>query len=231
MERPSFKVAQVEGPLDLILTLISKHKLNIYDINISALLEQYLLYMQGMELQNMEIASEFLEMASRLVQIKTVMLLPRHEEEGEALKTELQGQLLEYQACKRAAELLAARNRGSDRFVRAPQEVAFDLAYTRTHPAGELLAAYGMVLGRERRRLPPPASAFTGIVARPMVSVASRIRYILNRLYQQARVGLAALWEPSGSRSELVATFLALLELIKDKRVVLDEQQELRFKE
>ena len=98
------------------------------------------------------------------------------------------------------------------------------------HPAGELLAAYSTVLGRERRRLPPPPSAFSGIVARPMVSVASRIRYILNRLYAHTRVRFAALFEQAQDRSEMVATFLALLELIKDKRVVMDEQQQVGFK-
>ena len=77
-EQLSFKVAQVEGPLDLILQLISKHKLNIYDIEIAKLLEQYLDYVEQMQSQQLEVASEFLEMASRLVYIKSVSLLPKH---------------------------------------------------------------------------------------------------------------------------------------------------------
>ena len=95
-EQLSFKVAQVEGPLDLILQLISKHKLNIYDIEIAKLLEQYLDYVEQMQSQQLEIASEFLEMASRLVYIKSVSLLPKHEELEEQLKKELTGQLIEY---------------------------------------------------------------------------------------------------------------------------------------
>ena len=83
MEKLSFKVQEFEGPLDLLLHLIAKHKLNIYDIEISALLEQYLAYIEQMQRQDMEVASEFLEMAARLVHIKTVSLLPRHEEEQE----------------------------------------------------------------------------------------------------------------------------------------------------
>jgi len=94
-EQLSFKVAQVEGPLDLILQLISKHKLNIYDIEITKLLEQYMDYIQQVQSQQMEIASEFLEMASRLVYIKSVSLLPKHEELEEQLKQELTGQLIE----------------------------------------------------------------------------------------------------------------------------------------
>ena len=87
-EQLSFKVAQVEGPLDLILQLISKHKLNIYDIEIAKLLEQYLDYVEQMQSQQLEVASEFLEMASRLVYIKSVSLLPKHEELEEQLKKE-----------------------------------------------------------------------------------------------------------------------------------------------
>ena len=94
MEKPQFKTGGFEGPLDLLLYLIQKHKLDICDIEISALLEQYLAYIDAMGQDDLEIASEFLEMAARLVYIKTAMLLPRHEEEGVKLKAELQGQLL-----------------------------------------------------------------------------------------------------------------------------------------
>ena len=105
MEQLSFKVAEVEGPLDLILQLIAKHKLNIMDIDISALLEQYLQKIEEWKEQNLEVASEFLQMASRLVYIKSVSLLPRHEE-LEELKRELTGQLIEYSLCKQVSALL-----------------------------------------------------------------------------------------------------------------------------
>ena len=106
MEQLSFRVAEVEGPLDLILQLITKHKLNIYDIEITRLLEQYLAYIQQWQEQDLDVASEFLEMASRLVYIKSVSLLPKHEELEEQLKKELTGQLIEYPVCKQVAELL-----------------------------------------------------------------------------------------------------------------------------
>ena len=92
MEQLSFKIAETEGPLDLILQLIRQHKLDIYDIEISKLLEQYMDYIQQWQETDMEIASEFLEMASRLVYIKSVSLLPKHEELEEKLKSELTGQ-------------------------------------------------------------------------------------------------------------------------------------------
>ena len=125
MEEPqqlSFRVTdEYEGPLDLILALISKHKLNIWDIEISSLLEQYMDYIRRRQEQDLEVASEFLEMASRLVYIKTVSLLPRREEEQEKAKAELVGQLLEYQACKAAAALLGERaGTGFGTFVPSP---------------------------------------------------------------------------------------------------------------
>ena len=93
MEQLSFKLEVFEGPLDLLLHLIAKHKLDIQDIEISSLLEQYLEYIAQMKLADLEVASEFLEMAARLVYIKTVSLLPKHEE-AEELKRELTGELL-----------------------------------------------------------------------------------------------------------------------------------------
>ena len=95
MESISFRLEVFEGPLDLLLSLIQKHKLNICDIEISKLLEQYLLYIEKANEQNLELAGEFLEMAARLIYIKTASLLPRPEE-AEQMKKELEGALIEY---------------------------------------------------------------------------------------------------------------------------------------
>ena len=108
MEKLTFKVNEYEGPLDLILALLSKHQIDIYDINISDLLEQYMGVIRTLQESDMEVASEFLEMASRLVYIKTASLLPRCEKEDDP-RAELVGQLLEYQSCKQAAALLRLR--------------------------------------------------------------------------------------------------------------------------
>lgn len=101
MEAISFKLDVFEGPLDLMLHLISKHKLNINDIEISKLLEQYMIYIEQAKEQDLELAGEFLEMAARLVYIKTVSLLPKPEEADE-IKKELQGALIEYSLCKKS---------------------------------------------------------------------------------------------------------------------------------
>ena len=165
MEKPQFKTGEFEGPLDLLLYLIQKHKLDICDIEISALLEQYLAYIDAMGQDDLEIASEFLEMAARLVYIKTAMLLPRHEEEGVKLKAELQGQLLEYQVCQRVAAQLGALSRLYLNFARQPMKLPADHSYRLTHSPQILYDAYRDAAGRGARRLPPPGRACSGMVA------------------------------------------------------------------
>ena len=229
MEKLSFKTAEFEGPLDLMLFLIQKHKLDIYDISISALLEQYLEYIRSLQDADLEVASEFLEMASRLVYIKTVSLLPRHEEESVQLKAELQGQLLEYQVCKQVAAKLGEQNRQHLTFVRIPMKLPADTTYKLTHPASDLWNAYQDAIGKGKRRLPPPAQAFSGIVSRRVVSVGSRIIFVLKKLYRRGKASYASLFETSTDRSELVATFLAVLELMKAKRISVDEEGEVHF--
>ena len=115
-----------DGPLDLLLTLVVKNKIDIYDIAIAELLEQYMEQIERMRENEMDIASEFLEMASRLVYIKSAMLLPKYEEEAEDLKKELSGQLIEYQMCREIARMLAPMV-DFDTFVKPPSKVDFDM--------------------------------------------------------------------------------------------------------
>ena len=111
MEKISYKLEVFEGPMDLLLHLITKHKLDIYDIPILELVEQYTSYVREMQEENMEVASEFLEMAARLVYIKTVSLLPVYDE-AEELKNELRDELLEYRDCKILAGKLSQMTDG-----------------------------------------------------------------------------------------------------------------------
>lgn len=131
MEKLQYKLDVFEGPLDLLLALIAKNKLNIYDIPIAELLEQYLEQIDLMREENLDIASEFLEMAARLVQIKAASLLPRQEEEEDP-RMELTGQLLEYQQCKKAAAALLERA-SFDTVIREAEKLPADLAYKRIH--------------------------------------------------------------------------------------------------
>ena len=227
MSELQFHVGDFDGPLDLLLYLISKHKLNICDIEISALLTQYLDAIEQMQQSDLELESEFLEMAARLVYIKTVSLLPRHEEAAE-LKKELEGQLIEYQRAKEAAKNLAALYQPSAVFVRRPAPVRSDPVFRGTASPKKLREAYILAFGKAGRRLPPPAEAFNGIVNRRFVSVTSRIVWLLRRLYRDGRAEYQALFQ-SGERSELVATFLAVLELVKSGRVSISDDNRTVF--
>lgn len=210
-----------DGPLDLLLTLVIKNKIDICDIPIAELLEQYMEQIELMRENEMDIASEFLEMASRLVYIKSAMLLPKYEEEAEDLKKELTGQLIEYQLCREIARILAPMV-DFDTFTKQPSKVDFDLTYNRVHPPEDISAAYVSAVGRGQRRLPPDRSAFAGIVSRKIVSVSSRIIHVMRRLWHGRTVTYGELFEASNGKSELVATFLAVLELVKGKRVRID---------
>lgn len=217
MEILSYKLEVFEGPLDLLLTLIAKNKLNIYDIPITLLLEQYMEQIERMQSENLDIASEFLEMAARLVHIKSVSLLPKREEE-EALRRELTGQLLEYQQCRETAEKLRAMV-SFDRLVRPQSKIPADHAYKRHHAPEEMLAAYLSAMGRKRRLAPPTAEAFSGIVAKPVVSVASQIVFVLRSLWKRRRVPFRELFRGKRDSSERIAAFLAVLELVKGRRL------------
>ncbi|MCL2056907.1 MAG: segregation/condensation protein A, partial [Oscillospiraceae bacterium] len=154
MEKLSFKVMEYDAPLDLILHLISAHKLNIADIDISSLLEQYIAVIRNWQEHDMDVSSEFLEMASRLVYMKTVSLLPRHEEESEKLRGELTGQLVEYGICKLAAKQLGEWNISADIFFRSQADVELDLTYALCHEAGILFSALMDAQGKGTRKLP-----------------------------------------------------------------------------
>lgn len=220
-ETLSYKLDVFEGPLDLLLNLIAKNKLNIYDIPIAELLEQYMAQIHEMQAADMDVASEFLEMAARLVHIKSVSLLPKKEEEA-ALKQELTGQLLEYQQCKEAATRLRERF-SLDGIVRAQADIPADLAYKRHHKPQELLSAYLSMLGKKKPPEPQkPEDTISKLITRRVVSVASQIVFVLRSLWKKRHVSLKELFRGKNDPSERVAAFLAVLELVKDKRLRVD---------
>lgn len=221
MEQINYKLEVFEGPMDLLLHLISKHKLNINDIPIVELVNQYLDYVRQMENADFDVAGDFLEMAARLIYIKTVSLLPR-QEEAEVLKRELTGELIEYRDCKIMAEKLNHSTEGFDRFVREPQPGYINYDYERFHEGEELLSAYISAAGRAQRKLPPPLDSFKVIVARKFVNVASKVGGVIQKLKAKRKVKFLKLFEDAQSKSDLVATFLAVLELAKTKKIVLN---------
>lgn len=217
----SYKLEGFEGPLDLLLQLIARNKLNIYDIELTVLIDQYLRQIELFKAEEMELESEFLEMASRLLYIKTVSLLPKHDEIVQ-LKEELTGELLEYMVCQQMARKLASMQDGFDRFVRKPEELEFDKTYELTHSAEVMYLSYLAAVGRGQRKLPPSTAPFTKIVAKKIVAVSTKIVFVIRNLWTGSSKKLSSLYKTARSRSELVATFLAVLELCKANRVRVD---------
>lgn len=217
----SYKLEDFEGPLDLLLQLIAKNKLNINEIKLTVLIEQYLSHIEKMNLEeDMDVASDFLQMASRLIYIKTISLLPKHEE-IEELKEQLTGELIEYQLCRETAQKLTEIYAKYDRFVRVAEEVEVDKTYALTHKSSVLYDAYLSAVGKGMRKAPVSSAPFTKIVAKKIVSVSTKIVYVLRNLVRGGTRKLSELYLGAKSRSELVATFLAVLELCKNNRVKL----------
>lgn len=214
----SYKLESFEGPLDLLLQLIARNKLNIYDIPLLELIDQYLEQIKLLEEDQMEVGSEFLEMASRLLYIKTVSLLPKHEDVVK-LKEELTGELLEYMVCQQMAKKLSEMQGGFNKFIREPAEYDFDKTYDLTHEKEDMFSAYLSAVGRGKRKMPVNDAPFRKIVAKKIVSVSTKIVFVIRNLFKGGKKSLQSLYKTAHSRSELVATFLAVLELCKANRV------------
>lgn len=224
MTEINYKLDVFEGPMDLLLYLITKHKLNIYDIPIFELVEQYTAYIRDMQALDLDVASEFLEMAARLIHIKSLSLLPVHEE-GEQLRRELSGELIEYAACKKAAEALAMQTAGFNVQTRLPEPIESDMTYTRVHDPIELLNAYIRVMGKKLRMLPPKFDVFRPLVQKKIVSVTEKIKSVVSALSSKKQVKFGELLHTATSRSELVAVFLAVLELAKTGNIRVDGEK------
>lgn len=219
MERTlSYKLDGFEGPLDLLLQLIARNKYNIYDIPLLELIDQYLAQMEQIKQDEMEFESEFLEMASRLLYIKTVSLLPKHDEVVK-LKEELTGELLEYMVCQQMAKKFSEMQDGFNLFTRLPADVEVDKTYVLKHDKSILFDSYISAVGRGQRRLPPSTAPFTRIVAKKIVAVSTKIVFVIRTLWKGSKHKLSDLYKTAESRSEMVATFLAVLELCKANRV------------
>jgi segregation and condensation protein A len=213
-----FKLQSFEGPMDLLLHLVGQRKVSIEDVPILALIEQYLEVVQQWTDSDLEIQADFLEMAARLVFIKSSALLPKHREPD--LAEELRQELLNYRDCQYLAEQLNQRSRGFDYIARGPTAFPQDYTYRLKHKSRVLFAPYLAAIGKGKRRLPPPVEAFSGIVAHAIVSVSSRCHFLVDRLRLRKRMPLQALLEESRSRSEMVATFLAALSMVHAKRLL-----------
>ena len=220
-----------EGPLDVIFLLLSKNKIEIQDVSISAILEQYLSYLDEMKRLDMEIASEFISMASHLMLIKTKMLLSAAEQqEAEEELDLLRQSLIERQrkeameGIRQAITVLEPRNEiGRCLFVKDPEPLRKDQTYRYQHDPVDLLKALDTIAERSARALPPPTMNFMGIVGKEPYPVTRKAGEVLRQLLLRGIERLKNLFKGNRSRSEIVATFLAILELCKTNSVSLED--------
>ncbi len=232
----SDQLEDFEGPLDVILLLLSKNKVAIQDISIASILTQYLAYLDAMKQMDMEIASEFISMASHLMYMKSKMLLSETEKQEALSEMELLIRSLEerqrkeaYERLKSAFAFLEARNSiGVELFTKQPEPYEPDRTYRYRHEPRDLLDAFRAMAERSERMLPPPIANFEGIVGTEPYSVTAKAAEVLRRLLARGMSGFLPLFEGSRSRSELVATFLAVLELCKLRAITaeMDENGE-----
>lgn len=206
------KLQQFEGPLDLLLFLIKKEEINIYDIPIAQITQQYLEYIRMLEFLNLELAGEFLVMAASLMRIKARMLLPvrpDEAEEEEDPRTALVQQLLEYQKFKEAASQLETMEYQRRLLFIRPEsedgETTVDVEYT--YNLFELITAFKKVLEKSQVRY---------IEVRPEeISLEAKIEFLKGRIAEAGNLAFGDLFDEGAGRMDLVVTFLALLEILK----------------
>lgn len=233
MENPVFKLEKVvrsrseemqdfEGPLDLILYLLGKNKMEIQDISISLICDQYLQWLSQRQQMDLEVASEFVTMASHLVYIKTRMLLAIEDEEAQSEMDALIQSLEErrrnenYTKIKAMAQRLAPMGEfGRNILTRDPEPVERGKVYLYSQEPGDMILAMAEIRSRAERALPPPRTAFQDIVRHEPYPVESKAREIIQRLKLHGITSFRMLFRGNRSRSEVVATFLAVLELCR----------------
>ena len=228
MQDMTFHLEKFDGPLDLLLHLLSKNKIDIVDIPIAEISEQYLEYLQKMRELDIEVTGEFIAMASHLVYIKSKMLLPVYEESDEPdPRAALIETLLDYQRVKEAGGLLQGRYEiGKELFVRPREVLGTDPDRLYQNTLEQLEKAVASIIERAGRKLPPPVESFSGIVRHRGVSVETKITYLLERFRIQDKLDFTEMVLSSHSRSEVVALFLAVLELSKTKKLLILEENE-----
>ena len=233
MENPVFKLEKVvrskaeemqdfEGPLDLILFLLGKNKMEIQNISISLICDQYIAWLERRQSMDLEVASEFVAMASHLVYLKTRMLLSVEDEEAQSEMDALIQSLEErrrnekYLSVKAMTEKLGAMSEfGRNILTRGPEPVKRGKIYEYDQKPADLVLAMAEIQNRSERTMPPPQTAFREIVRQEPYPVEGKAREILRRLKEGGITRFQLLFRGNRSRSEVVATFLAVLELCR----------------
>ena len=227
MDEIKYKLNDFEGPLDLLLTLIQKNKVSIEDIPISLICDQYMEYLNEAETLNMDIATEFLVMASELMLIKSKMLLPKVKEDEEDPRAALADALLKYSQAKEAAKKMALLYpKFSCRMEKDTDEISIDKTFVADQEVESLSAAVRRIITYNENRPKPEKNVFTPMISSPIVPVEVKIAVILSKMESEKRsFKITELLSDAVSLPDLIAIFLGILELIKVRRINLVEDE------
>lgn len=230
MKDLTYKLEVFEGPLELLLSLVNKNKMDINDIQISIICDQYMEYIEAAQTMDMELASEFIVMASELMLIKSRMLLPRLEEDEEDPRAWLSEALLIYKKAKEAAvALLPMYAEYSGRMIKDEDEIPPEKELPTGLDPDLLSKALSVMMRRLEATENVQSTHIKPLVKARVVSVEEKISSIITSLKQNSKKTLLSILDEATDRSELIASFLALLELIKSKVIILsanDEKEE-----
>ena len=225
MEAVTYRLEQFEGPLDLLLTLIQKNKVSITDIPISLICDQYMEYITEAQELDMDVAAEFIVMASELMLIKSKMLLPREEEEEEDPRAQLADALLRYQQAKEAAtKLNPLYSYFSARMVKDTDEISVDKTFVHDQEVTDLCTAVRRIIAYNNAMEKAANHTFTPMISKPIIPVEIKIVSILRTMEHRGIATLNDLLENEASLPDLIAAFLGVLELVKVRRLLVADE-------
>lgn len=237
MDKLQYRLEHFEGPLELLLHLIEKNKIDIYDIPIAEITEQYLDYVNQMQEEDLDIVSDFLVMAATLLEIKSRMLLPREiTEEGEEIdpRAELVARLLEYKRYKLLSRRIARRENVGGHSLYGTEQLPEEIRkYSPPLDLGELLrgvnkeklySCFMDVMKRREDSIDKVRSKF-GVIRREKLSLQGRIRDVLSYARRHGRFSFQHMLRKKHEKMDVVVSFLAVLELMKQGHITLTQEQ------
>ena len=217
----TYKLEQFEGPLDLLLSLIQKNKVSITDIPISLICDQYIEYITQAQKLDMELASEFIVMASELMLIKSKMLLPKEEEDEEDPRATLTDALLRYQQAKEAAGKLAPMYAFySGRMVKDTDEISVDKTFVADQDVTSLCAAVRRIIAYNNALERAATTAFNPMISKPIIPVEVKIVSIIKTVEKRGAASLEDILINEATLPDMIASFLGVLELIKVRKLI-----------
>ncbi len=223
MDEIKYHIGEFDGPLDLLLTLIQKNKVEIEDIPIALICDQYMAYINEAQRLNMDIASEFIVTASELMLIKSKMLLPKAQNDEEDPRASLADALLKYAQAKEAAKKMALLYpKFSARLEKDTDEISIDKSFVDDQEVESLTLAVRRIITYNENRPRLEKNIFTPMISSPIVPVEVKIVGILNRMDKTATpIKINTLLDDAASLPDMIAIFLGILELIKIRRVLI----------